>query len=87
MSAGKGIVWAESARNQLRRIDRETAMRIFEALTILIRSGEGDVLKLTDIHPPEYRPRVGDDRVRFHDHGERIEILSVRHRRDAYRSS
>ena len=36
------------------------------------------------MHPPEFRLRVGDWRVRFHDHGDWIDILRIRNRRDAY---
>jgi len=51
----------------------------------LLATGEGDVNRLQDIDPPEFRLRVGDYRVRFHDSGDAIEILSVKHRREAYR--
>jgi mRNA-degrading endonuclease RelE of RelBE toxin-antitoxin system len=37
------------------------------------------------LDPPEYRLRVGDYRVRFHQEGETILILRVRNRREAYR--
>jgi mRNA-degrading endonuclease RelE of RelBE toxin-antitoxin system len=50
-----------------------------------IFTGEGDVKRLRDIEPPEFRLRVGDYRVRFRDVDNVIEILSVRHRREAYR--
>ncbi len=46
---------------------------------------DGDVKLLTDIEPPEFRLRLGDYRVRFYDHGDWIEILRVRNRKDAYR--
>ncbi|MCC6586195.1 MAG: type II toxin-antitoxin system RelE/ParE family toxin [Bryobacterales bacterium] len=35
--------------------------------------------------PPEFRLRVGDYRIRYREHGGFVEILRVRHRRDAYR--
>lgn len=44
-----------------------------------LTSGEGDVKRLHDIEPPEFRLRVGDYRVRFHDFGDSVEILSVKH--------
>ena len=46
---------------------------------------EGDVKLLTDSDPKEYRLRVGDYRVRFYNLGDTLQILSVRHRREAYR--
>jgi mRNA-degrading endonuclease RelE of RelBE toxin-antitoxin system len=47
--------------------------------------GEGDIKRLQDIEPPEFRLRVGDYRVRFHDDGQTLFITAVRHRREAYR--
>jgi hypothetical protein len=40
------FVWASSARTELRRIERETAMRILVALTHYAETGEGDVKAL-----------------------------------------
>ena len=51
----------------------------------LIDTGEGDVKRLQDIEPPEFRLRVGDYRVCFHDFGEAVEVTGVKHRREAYR--
>jgi mRNA-degrading endonuclease RelE of RelBE toxin-antitoxin system len=47
---------------------------------------KGDVLRLQDIVPPEYRLRVGKWRVRFHlDHGRRMmQIVHVLRRDEAY---
>jgi mRNA-degrading endonuclease RelE of RelBE toxin-antitoxin system len=41
--------------------------------------------KLQGIVPREYRLRVGDYRVRFHQQGETIRVLRVRNRREACR--
>ena len=46
---------------------------------------EGDVERLRGTDPPELRLRLADYRVRFYDQGDWIEILRIRHRRDAYR--
>ena len=81
----KKIEWTEMARGDVRRIDRETAMRILEGLSRFLFTEEGDVKLLQDSDPREYRLRVGDYRVRFHDLGDTLQILSVRHRREAYR--
>jgi hypothetical protein len=43
------------------------------------------VKRLTDIDPPELRLRLGDYRLRFYDHGQWIEILPVRDRKEACR--
>jgi len=54
-------------------------------LARFIRTEEGDVKRLQDIEPPEFRLRVGAYRIRFHDRGDTIEILAVKHRSEAYR--
>jgi mRNA-degrading endonuclease RelE of RelBE toxin-antitoxin system len=81
----KKIAWTDRAKASLRAIDQPTALRILHTLARLLATGEGDVKRLQDIEPPEFRLRVGDYRVRFHDFGDSIEILSVKHRREAYR--
>ncbi len=82
---GRKILWNDRAKAQLRAIDQDTALRILHALARLIATGEGDVRRLQGIDPPEFRLRVGDYRLRFHDLPDAVEVLSVRHRRDAYR--
>jgi mRNA-degrading endonuclease RelE of RelBE toxin-antitoxin system len=79
------VEWTEGARADVRRIDRETAMRILGGLARFLFTEEGDVRLLRDSAPKEYRLRVGDYRVRFHDLGDSLQILSVRHRREVYR--
>ncbi len=82
---GRKIVWTDQAKTQLRVIDQATALRILHALARLLATGEGDVKRLQGIDPPEFRLRVGDYRLRFHDLGDTVELLSVKHRREAYR--
>lgn len=60
-------------------------MRLLEGLARFLLTEEGDVKLLTGSDPKEYRLRIGDYRVRFHDLGDALLILSVRHRREAYR--
>jgi hypothetical protein len=40
------IIWSEHARSDVRRLNRETAMRIFTALHRFAETGEGDIKKL-----------------------------------------
>jgi mRNA interferase RelE/StbE len=82
---GKNVIWSDQAKAQLRAIDQATALRILHALARYLATGEGDVKRLRDIEPPEFRLRVGDYRVRFHDHGDILRITAVKHRREAYR--
>ena len=58
------FVWETAARADLRRLDRDTAMRILLALTRFRDAGEGDVKHLTD-RAGLYRLRVGKWRVFF----------------------
>jgi len=55
------------------------------ALARLIATGEGDVKRLQGIDPPVFRLRVGEYRIRFRERDNIVEVLSVKHRRDAYR--
>lgn len=82
---GKQVIWNDQAKGQLRSIDQPTALRILRALARYLETGEGDVKRLQNIEPPEFRLRIGDYRVRFHDHGDIIRITAVKHRREAYR--
>ena len=81
----KSVAWTDQAKADLRAIDQMTALRILHTVARYLASGEGDVKRLQDIEPPEMRLRVGDYRVRFHDHGDSILVLAVKHRREAYR--
>ena len=81
----KAIIFTPSARADVRRIDRESAMRILVALDRFARSGEGDIKKLQG-GSRELRLRVGDYRVRFNeDPPGTLYILAVSHRSEAYR--
>jgi mRNA-degrading endonuclease RelE of RelBE toxin-antitoxin system len=81
----KKVIWNDPAQAQLRAIDRETALHILHALARYLETGEGDVKRLQNIEPPEFRLRVGDYRVRFHDQGDTLRITAVKHRREACR--
>jgi mRNA-degrading endonuclease RelE of RelBE toxin-antitoxin system len=81
----KKVIWNDRAKANLRAIEQATALRILHTLARMLATGEGDVKRLSNIEPPEFRLRVGDYRVRFHNLGDFVEILSVKHRRDAYR--
>ena len=83
--ADKLVLWSANAQAQVAAIDRETALGILHAIDDYLTTGVGDVKKL---RPPrqELRLRVGNYRVFFLAHGLRsIEILAVKHRKDAYR--
>ena len=78
------ITWSEGARTDVRRVDRETAMRILTAHHRFAETGEGDVKKLT-AKTGELRLRVCDYRIRFtEDPDDTLRIHSVLHRKEAY---
>lgn len=66
-------------------LDKGIARRVKNTAERFAATGAGNVKKLQDIEPPEYRLRVGDYRVRFELQGETMRILRVRNRREAYR--
>jgi mRNA interferase RelE/StbE len=81
----KKIIITPQAKTDVRRIDRETAMRILAALDRFARTGEGDIKKLQG-DSGELRLRVGDYRVRFNEEPPgTILVHSVLHRSEAYR--
>jgi len=55
---GKSVIWSDQAKAQLRVIDQPTALRILHALARYLDTGEGDVKRLQDIEPPEFRLRA-----------------------------
>lgn len=60
------ILWAPRALKDVKKLDPQIRARVVSAIERLASSGSGDVLQLEDVHPPEWRLRVGDWRVRFH---------------------
>ena len=80
----KRVVLSTQAQSDLASLDRSVALRILAATRRFASTGAGNIQGLRGIHPPEFRLRVGDWRVRFHDHGDWIHVLRVRNRKDAY---
>jgi mRNA interferase RelE/StbE len=66
-------------------LDKAIARRVKVSVERFGATGTGNVKKLQDIDPPEYRLRVGDYRVRFELQKETMRVLRVRNRREAYR--
>ena len=78
------FIWEPAARADLRRLDRDTAMRILTSLTRYGESGEGDVKMLTD-RGGLYRLRVGKWRVFYtRDSDELLRIQAIDNRGQAY---
>ena len=80
-----GAVWSPEARGELRAIDRETAMQILRCLDRYLADRAGDVKKLKS-PLAGLRLRCGDYRIFFDlKENNMIQIVAVRHRKDAYR--
>ena len=79
------IEWLDEAKADIRRLDRETAMRIFDGILHYTRTGGGDVIALHNELAGRLRLRVGDYRVLFALGESSMRIAAVRHRREAYR--
>jgi mRNA-degrading endonuclease RelE of RelBE toxin-antitoxin system len=80
------VVWTATAERDFRKLDQETRRRIQISINRYSADSIGDVRRLQDITPPEYRLRVGKWRVRFRlDHDRRtMQIRYVLRRDEAY---
>ena len=74
-----------SGPKDVRRLDKPTAQRVFDTLHRFARTGEGDIRQLKGSLAGKLRLRSGDYRLIMSQSGETLRILSVRHRREAYR--
>jgi len=79
------IEWTEAALADMAALDKGIARRVKQSVERFGETGAGNVKRLQGIEPPEFRLRVGDYRVRFHNDGETVTVLCVRNRREAYR--
>ncbi|MCZ2154778.1 MAG: type II toxin-antitoxin system RelE/ParE family toxin [Bryobacterales bacterium] len=79
------IEWTEAALADLAALDKGIARRVIQSVERFAETGAGNVKRLQAIDPPEFRLRVGDYRVRFHNDGETVIVLRIRNRREAYR--
>jgi mRNA interferase RelE/StbE len=79
------FIWPDSARTELRAIDRETALRILHVLTEYGVSGKGGLKALAGQWQGYFRLRIGEYRVILAIAPEEITIVRVRHRSEAYR--
>lgn len=80
------LVWTRPALGDMKKLDPALARRVRDALIALAGTGRGDVAKLRDARPPEWRLRLVDRRVFFRFRGDLREfhVLRVRRRDEAY---
>ncbi|MDP9120068.1 MAG: type II toxin-antitoxin system RelE/ParE family toxin [Acidobacteriota bacterium] len=79
------VSWTSPAERDLRRLEQELQRRIVDAVDRFADTGHGDVVRLKDVSPPEYRLRVGDWRVRFAKGTDTLSVLRMLPRDKAYR--
>jgi mRNA-degrading endonuclease RelE of RelBE toxin-antitoxin system len=80
------VFWSPEARADIRAIDRESALRLLKILGRFLQTEKGSVKQLAGFEPPTFRLRIGDWRLIYRQRdGDAIEIIRVRHRREAYR--
>ena len=81
------IVFARSARKELQALDHAIATRIIKRIEALAMEPRPSGVKKLEGAPVLWRIRVGDWRVvyRISDRERLIDIIAVRHRREAYR--
>lgn len=72
------------ALKDLRGVSSQDRDRILSALGALEDDLAGDVKRLTNFSP-EYRLRVGTNRVLFEVEGNRVVVYRILHRRESYR--
>jgi len=79
------IDWLDEAKADVRRLDRATAMRVFDGILQYARTGGGNIEPLHGEMTGAFRLRLGDYRVLFSLQDDAMRIFGVRHRSQAYR--
>lgn len=74
------IHWRDEARADVRRLDRATAMRIFEGVLHFAHTGGGDLTSLHGDLAGSFRLRLGDYRVLFNLEQNTMSISGIRNR-------
>lgn len=82
----KHISFSDEAKADVRQIPKHIALNILKSIHRFAETGTGDLRKLQDSDPPEFRLRVGDYRIRFsEEQSGTLRIHAVKNRKDAYR--
>jgi mRNA-degrading endonuclease RelE of RelBE toxin-antitoxin system len=79
------IEWSDEAKADIRRLDKPTALHVFDTLLRFARTGQGDIKQLKGELAGKLRLRSGDYRMIISPSGDTLRIHSVRHRKEAYR--
>ena len=79
------LVYTKRAVQDIEQLDALAKKRLEKKLLLLKEDPMGRSKKLVNSELGTYRYRIGDYRVVFDIHGERIVVLRVGHRREIYR--
>jgi mRNA interferase RelE/StbE len=81
------VVFARSARKELQNLDPQVARRILKAIEALVANPRPSGVVKLEGASDLWRVRVGEWRVvyRISDRDRVVDVIAVRHRRDAYR--
>lgn len=79
------VLWSPRAQKDLARLDPPTQERIIAAVLRYAAAERGDVRRLSNVEPAEWRLRTGDWRVRFRLETAALQVLRVLRRDKAYR--
>jgi mRNA interferase RelE/StbE len=77
------VLYKRRAQKALRKMPKQPAIRIPDAIELLAEDWRGDVKRLAN-HEHAYRLRVGNYRVLFDREGSDIIIQDIRHRQRGY---
>jgi mRNA-degrading endonuclease RelE of RelBE toxin-antitoxin system len=81
------IVWSPHAVRDFAKLTPALKERIAEVLRRYAETGQGDILRLHGVAPPEWRLRAGDHRIRLRldSATQTLEVQRVQPRDKAYR--
>jgi mRNA interferase RelE/StbE len=85
--ADYAVVFARSARKELQNLDPQVARRILKQVEALVANPRPSGVVKLEGAVDVWRIRVGEWRVvyRISDRDRLVDVVAVRHRRDAYR--
>ena len=79
------IEWLDEAQADVRRLDRPTALLLFDGILHFARTGGGHISPLHGNMAGSFRLRLGDYRILFLLQNDVMRIFRVHHRSEAYR--
>lgn len=86
--SGYTLVFSRSAQKDLKKLDDETRRRIGKKLLFFLEQPDplSHARQLINSSIGAYRFRIGHYRVVFDVKDDRIEVIGIKHRKDAYKN-